>query len=66
MVRLEHNITPKREEKLVHVDEWKNDNLTARVNNVSLSLNSNSLTSLADFFVDEQPSKSLPFEVSLN
>lgn len=63
MVRLEHNIMPKRDEKLVNVDEWKNDNLTANVNNVFLSLNSNSITSLADFFVDEQPSKSLPFEV---
>jgi len=66
MVRLEHNIMPKRDEKLVHVDEWKTDNLTAKINNVSLSLNSNSLTSLAEFFVDEQPSKSLPFEVRLN
>lgn len=63
MVRLEHDIMPKHDEKLAHVDEWKNDNLTAKVNNVFLSLNSNSLTSLADFFVDEQPSKSLPFEV---
>jgi len=66
MVRLEHNIMPKRDEKLVHVDEWKTDNLTVKINNVSLSLNSNSLTSLAEFFVDEQPSKSLPFEVWLN
>lgn len=63
MVRLEHNITPKRDEKLIDVDEWKTNILTAKINNVSLSLNSNSLTSLADFFVDEQPSKSLPFEV---
>lgn len=63
MIRLEHNIMP--DEKFVHVDEWKNDNLTAKVNNVSLKLNSNSLASLADFFVDEQPSKSLPFEVKL-
>lgn len=62
MVRLEHNIMPKHNEILARVDEWKNDNVTAKVNNVSLSLNSNSLTSLADFFVDEQPSKSLPFE----
>lgn len=61
MIRLEHNIMP--DEKFAHVDEWKNDNLTAKVNNVSLKLNSNSLASLADFFVDEQPSKSLPFEV---
>lgn len=66
MIRLEHNIMPKHDEKLVHVDEWKNDNVTAKVNNVFLSLNSNSLTSLADFFVDEQPSKSLPFEVCLH
>jgi len=66
MVRLEHNIMPKRDEKLLHVNEWKSDNVTAKINNVSLSLNSNSLTSLADFFVDEQPSKSLPFEVWLN
>lgn len=63
MVRLEHNIMPKQNEKLVHVDEWKNDNLTAKINNISLSLNSNSLTSLADFFVDEKLSKSIPFEV---
>lgn len=63
MVRLEHNITPNRDEKLIHVDEWKNDNLSARINNVSLTLNANSLSSLADFFVDENPSKSMPFEV---
>lgn len=63
MIRLEHNIIPKYNEKMVHVDEWKNDKLTAKVNNVSLSLNSSSLTSLSDFFVDEQPSKSLLFEV---
>lgn len=63
MFRLEHQILLKCHE-MVHADEWKNDNLTAKVNNVSLSLNSTSLTSLADFFVDEQPSKSLPFEVS--
>lgn len=62
MFRLEHQILLTCDE-MVHVDEWKNDNLTAKVKNVSLSLNSNSLTSLADFFVDEQPSKSLPFEV---
>lgn len=63
MIRLEHNIIPQHDDKLVHVDEWKNDNVTAKIKNVSLSLNSHSLTSLADFFVDEQPSKSLPFEV---
>lgn len=63
MVRFEHNIMPKRDKIMIHVDEWKNDNLSAKVNNVSLSLNSNSLSSLADFFVDEQPSKSIPFEV---
>lgn len=63
MIRLEHNIIPKCNEKVVHVDEWKNDNLTAKINNVFLLLNSNSLTSLTDFFVDEKPSKSLPFEV---
>lgn len=65
MVRLEHSIMPKHNDKLVHLDEWKDDNLTAKINNVSLSLNSTSLTSLADFFVDEQPSKSSPFEVGL-
>lgn len=63
MVRFEHNIMPKCDKKIVHVDDWKNDNLSAKVKNVSLRLNSNSLTSLADFFVDEQPSKSIPFEV---
>jgi len=63
MVRLEHSIIPIHNKTLIHVDDWKNDNLTAKINNVSLSLNSNSLTSLADFFVDEQPPKSLPFEV---
>jgi len=62
MFRLEHQILLTCNE-MVHEDELKNDNLTAKVKNVSLSLNSNSLTSLADFFVDEQPSKSLPFEV---
>lgn len=65
MVRLEHNIMPQRDEKLINLDEWKNDNVTAKINNVSLSLNANSLTSLADFFVDEHPSKSLPFEATI-
>lgn len=64
MIRLEHIIMPIQDDKLLHIDEWKSDNVTAKINNVSLSLNSHSLTSLADFFVDEKPSKSLPFEVN--
>ncbi|XP_050442148.1 UHRF1-binding protein 1-like [Adelges cooleyi] len=65
MARLEHNISPSCDKPPLHVSEWKSDDLTAKVNYVFLSLNSSSLTSLADFFTDEEPSKSLPFEATI-
>ncbi|XP_050520734.1 UHRF1-binding protein 1-like [Daktulosphaira vitifoliae] len=65
MLRLEHDIIPHFDVKSIQNSPWKNDQLSARINNISLSLNSCSLTNLGDFFLDEQPSKPPAFEATI-